>query len=239
MDDYSLHNITIDDFQESDFGDPITLLDALLKRGSAQTQIAPDFQKDSDYYTVSQLSQEYHLDVEDFMRAISNGELVADKVVPLFSKKVVEAYLSGREKGSSVLYDDFMREMAHMRVNYSYKPILIMAILKNASTNGEVTLSDLVDFFLDYYAKRQDKGLPVEKADSSFVKYPNDRKHAAKTIIRYPITVLSNKQFMTYDFENSVLTVAKPIWSRIDMETKAFIGARCERILQEYYSVLV
>lgn len=238
MDANTLQNITIDDFNESDFGDPISLLDALQKRSSARAHILPDFQTDFDGLTVSQISRKYNVEVEEVLKAIENGELVADRVVPLFSKRVIEDFFAGQAEGRSVLFDDFMREITHMRVNYSYKPVLVMAIVRNASENGEIALSDLVDFFLSFYAKRQATGLLVEKADSSFVKFPNDRKHAARTIVRYPITVLANKQFINYDLQTSVLTVAKPIWQRIDLETKAFIEAHCERILEEYYSLL-
>ena len=52
------------------------------------------------------------------------------------------------------------------------------------------------------------------------------------------ITVFENKQFINFDPQTSVLTVAKPIWQRIDVETKAFIEASCEKTLEGYYSLL-
>lgn len=238
MDTNSFFDITIEDFDESDFADPISLLDALKKKGSACKQISSDFPKTSDCLTVSQISQQYNVEVEDILGAIKNGTLVADKVVPLFSLKAVEAFLSAPNNGRTSLFDNFMREITHMRVNYSYKPVLAMAIMRNASENGKIALSDLVDFFLSFYEKRQAAGLIVEKADSSFVKFQNNRQHAARTIIRYPITVLENKQFISFDPQTSVLTVAKPIWGKIDVETKAFIEASCEKTLDEYYANL-
>ena len=234
----SFLDITIDDLDESDFGDPISLLEALLKRGSARKQISSDLPKESDCLTASQISQKYNVEVEDILSAIKNGNLVADKVVPLFSPKVVEAFLSDLNSGKITLFDNFMHEITHMRVNYSYKPVLVMAIMENASENGEIALSDLVDFFLDFYEKRQAAGLVIEKADSSFVKFQNDRQHAARTIIRYPITVFENKQFISFDRQTSVLTVAKPIWQKINAEMKAFIEMSCEKILEGYYAPL-
>lgn len=238
MDTNSFRDITIDDFEEKDFGDPISLLEALLKKSSTRKQILSDCPERSDCLTVSQISQQYNVEVEDILSAIKNGNLVAVKVVPLFSQKVVEEFFSDPNNGRTTLFDNFMHEMTHMRVNYSYKPILVMAVMRNASENGEIALSDLVDFFLDFYEKRQAAGLIIEKADSSFVKFPNNRKHAARTIIRYPITVFENKQFVSFDPQTLVLTVAKPIWKRIDVETKVFIEASCEKILEGYYALL-
>lgn len=238
MDINSFLDITIEDFDESDFADPISLLDALLKRDSAHKQILSDFSKASDCLTVSQISRQYNVEVEDILSAIKSGNLVADKVVPLFSPKSVETFLSDTNNGRTTLFDKFMHEITHMRVNYSYKPVLVMAIMRNASENGEIALSDLVDFFLNFYEKRQAAGLVIEKADSSFVKFQNNRQHAARTIIRYPITIFENKQFINFDPQTSVLTVSKSIWQRIDVETKAFIEVHCEKILEEYYALL-
>lgn len=61
----SFLDITIDDLDESDFGDPISLLEALLKRGSARKQISSDLPKESDCLTASQISQKYNVEVED------------------------------------------------------------------------------------------------------------------------------------------------------------------------------
>lgn len=238
MNTNSFRDITIDDFNESDFGDPISLLDALIKKSSERKQISLGFPKESDCLTVSQISQQYNVEVEDILSAIKNGNLVADKVVPLFSKKVVEAFLAGLNTRRTTLFDNFMYEITHMKVNYSYKPVLVLAIMKNASEDGEIALSNLVDFFLDFYKKRQAVGLIIEKANSSFVKFQNNRQHAERTIIRYPITVLKDKGFINFDPQSSVLTVAKPIWQRIDAETKEFIGRSCEKILERYYSLL-
>ena len=238
MSNNSFFDLAIEDFDESDFADPISLLDALLKRSSVRKQILPDFSKEPDSLTLSQISRQYNIEVEDLLRAIKNGNLVADKVVPLFSQKVVEAFLSEQDNRGKILFDDFMYEITHMRVNYSYKPVLVMAIMRNASENGQIALSDVVDFFLDFYEKRQAAGLIIEKADSSFVKFQNNRQHAARTIIRYPINIFANKQFINFDSQTLVLTVAKSIWRRIDMETKAFIETSCERILEKYYALL-
>lgn len=239
METNSITSLNIKDFKDSDFGDPISLLEALAKKRNQSSQIFSNLDsKESEYFTVSQIAHVFNVEEADFLKAIEMGDVVADRVVPLFTKETVEQFLNNRSKGSSVLYECFMQEIFHMRVNYSYKPILIMALLNGASCNGEMALSDIVDYFLKYYQERATVGLIKEKDDSSFVKYPNDRNQAGKTIVRYPITIFMNKGFMTYDRKSAVVRIANPIWSRIDLETKAFIEAHCERILEEYFSLI-
>lgn len=239
METNSITSINIEDFKDSDFEDPISLLEALAKKRNQSSRILLDPQsKESEYFTVSQIARIFNVEEADFLKAIETGDVVADRVVPLFTKDTVEQFLNTRDKDSSTLYESFMQEISHMRVNYSYKPVLIMALLNGASSNGEMSLSDIVDYFLTYYQERAAAGLLREKDDSSFVKYPNDRNQAEKTIVRYPITVLANKGFMTYNRDLAVVRIASPIWSRIDLETNAFIKARCERILEEYFSLI-
>lgn len=239
METNSISSVNIEDFKDSDFGDPISLLEALSKKRNHSSLLLSDSQsQEAEYFTVSQIARAFNVEEADFLKAIENGEVAADRVVPLFTKDTVEQFLSNRNKGSSILYESFMQEISHMRVNYSYKPVLIMALLNGASSNGEMAISDIVDYFMTYYQERAAAGLIKEKDDSSFVKYPNDRNQAGKTIVRYPITVFVNKGFMTYDRDSAVVKIANPIWSRIDLETKAFIEARCERILEEYFSLI-
>ena len=140
METNSITSINIEDFKDSDFGDPISLLEALAKKRNQSSRILLDPQsKESEYFTVSQIARIFNVEEADFLKAIETGDVVADRVVPLFTKDTVEQFLNTRDKDSSTLYESFMQEISHMRVNYSYKPVLIMALLNGASSNGEMS----------------------------------------------------------------------------------------------------
>ena len=66
--------------------------------------------------------------------------------------------------------DLFMEMVRQMDTSYSYKPVLLKAILANADAKGRVKLDAIVSYFRDYYENRRAAGLKPEKANSIFGK---------------------------------------------------------------------
>lgn len=60
--------------------------------------------------------------------------------------------------------------LEQMDMSYSYKPILLKAILKHADKSGRVKIDDIVVYFKSFYESRRDRGLIVEKSNSIFAK---------------------------------------------------------------------
>ncbi|MDD6847422.1 MAG: hypothetical protein PUD53_01385 [Oscillospiraceae bacterium] len=57
-----------------------------------------------------------------------------------------------------------------MDMSYSYKPVLLKAVLTHADANGRVKISDIVDYFRSFYEARRKAGLIVEKTNSIYAK---------------------------------------------------------------------
>ena len=132
-----------------------------------------------------------------------------------------------------------IQEAQNMRTNYSYKPVLLLAIIERGNDLGEVAMTDIVDYFMDYYAKRRELGICVEKPDSSFVKHPFDRVKAKKTIIAYPVRIFVEKGFLTYDRETGVVTVIPTIWNNLTEKIKGEISEYCNNTLEKYYKSII
>ena len=54
-----------------------------------------------------------------------------------------------------------------MDMSYSYKPVLLKAVLLFADDKGRVKLGDIVTYFREFYEARRTAGLVVEKATAS------------------------------------------------------------------------
>ena len=52
-----------------------------------------------------------------------------------------------------------------MNMSYSYKPVLIMALVEYG---GEIHILDAVDYFVQYYARRLTLGLIAERTNSIY-----------------------------------------------------------------------
>lgn len=130
---------------------------------------------------ISQMEFVRRVDVqaETIERYVREGKLIPDLVVPMsdhrsFKYFKEESLARYAELYDWTLIDDsnrkflFLDMVRQMDMSYSYKPVLILAILAHADQNGRVKLEDIVSYFRAYYEGRRAAGLPVEKRNSIF-----------------------------------------------------------------------
>jgi len=132
---------------------------------------------------ISQMEFVRRVDVqsETIERYVREGLLVPDLVVPMsehrafkyFKEETLAAYAD--KYGWRLIKDDnrldlFMEMIRQMDMSYSYKPVLIKAILAHADKAGCIRLSDIVAYFKEFYEGRRSAGLTVEKSNSIFSK---------------------------------------------------------------------
>lgn len=129
----------------------------------------------------------------------------------------------------------FTDELLNMKTSYSYKPVLLLALLEKANEQGEALLSDVVDFFINFYANRKAKGLIVEKGDSTFAKNVSDHLGAKRTIITYPVAVFERKKFIFFNKETGVITIVPSIWNIVTQDNRKLIMEHCTRTIEQYY----
>lgn len=79
---------------------------------------------------------------------------------------------SAARHGWTLITDDnrktvFMDMIQRMDMTYSYKPVLVMAMLFYSDGRGRVKLSEIVRYFREYYSNRRRQGLIIEKTTAS------------------------------------------------------------------------
>ena len=236
-------DIDVNDLNPSDFEDPIRLLEA-LKKYSHQDVI--EFTSDNSasdendtegslLFTLKDIQEQYHVNPNEVIEAVYAGKLRIARIVPLFEENDICQYISENLDTSSVLFEAFLREVHDMRLNYSYKPILLLAILATANENGQAQMDHIISYYLDYYAHKVELGEIPEKRNSSFVKHPNDREQARKTIIKYPLSIFVNRGFLEFDKDKDIVTFKDSIWRKISQQYKQEIISCCKEALRNYY----
>lgn len=118
---------------------------------------------------------------ETVEKYIREGEIIPDLIVPIsehrtfryFTEETLEK--TAEKFGWKLINDEnrkelFMEMIRQMDMSYSYKPVLIKAILANADAKGRIKLDDIVAYFRNYYEDRRNSGFVVEKANSIFAK---------------------------------------------------------------------
>lgn len=198
---------------------------------------------------ISQMEFVRRVDVqtETIERYVREGKLVPDLVVPMsehrtfkyFKEETLKAYA---EQYGWKLIDDsnrkqlFLEMVEQMEMSYSYKPVLLKAILENADAAGRVKLADIVVYFRQFYEARRDAGLKVEKANSIFARGDYTDKEAERNILSNPFKRFEDMNMMRHTKTLGVIEVDSTVWKKLTPEEKQRIGTVCEEKLHAYYN---
>ena len=129
----------------------------------------------------------------------------------------------------------FMKMVREMRMDHSYKPVFIKAILKHADAKGRVNLSSIVTYFHDFYESRRAAGLVVEKANSIYAKDTYTDKESETTILSNPFKRFEDMQMVRHTKTLGIVEVDGAVWKNLAQEEKAEIERICDQKLAEYY----
>ena len=129
----------------------------------------------------------------------------------------------------------FMEMIKEMRMDHSYKPVLLKAILAYSDSHGRARISDLVEYFREYYNARRNQKLIVEKSDSIFSRENCADKEIEREILSYPFKRFENMSMMSHTKTLGIIQIDPIIWKKLTDKDKKWIGAVCDEKLKQYY----
>lgn len=200
---------------------------------------------------ISQMEFVRRVDVqtETIERYVREGKLVPDLVVPMsehrtfkyFKEETLERY--ARQYGWTLIDDSnrkelFLEMVRQMDMSYSYKPVLIQAILRHADEKGRIQLADIVTYFRAYYEGRRAAGLVVEKPNSLFARGGYTDKEAERNILANPFKRFEDMQMLRHTRTLGIVQVDESVWKKLTAGEKAEMEKICEEKLQQYFSRL-
>lgn len=200
---------------------------------------------------ISQMEFVRRVDVqtETIERYVREGKLVPDPVVPMsehrtfkyFKEETPERY--ARQYGW-ILIDDsnrkelFLEMVRQMDMSYSYKPVLIQAILRHADEKGRIQLADIVAYFRAYYEGRRAAGLVVEKPNSLFARGGYTDKEAERNILGNPFKRFEDMQMLRHTRTLGIVQVDESVWKKLTAGEKAEMERVCDQKLMDYFERL-
>ena len=198
---------------------------------------------------ISQMEFIRRVDVqsETIERYVREGLIFPDLIVPMsehrtfkyFKEETLNTYA---EKFGWTLIDDsnrkdlFIEMVEQMDMSYSYKPVLLKAILTCADGNGRVKISDIVSYFRAYYESRRNGGLVVEKANSIYAKGNFTDKDAERNILSNPFKRFEDMNMFRHTKTLGVIEVDPIVWKKLTDSEKQWIEKNCDEKLDYYYS---
>lgn len=91
--------------------------------------------------------------------------------------------------------DKFIDFVKKMDMSYSFKPVLLKAMLKYADKDGKVLVDDIVNYFINFYEDRKKKGLKPEKSNSIYCRDYTE-KEVERNIFVNPFKRFEDMRFM-------------------------------------------
>lgn len=186
---------------------------------------------------------------ETIERYIKDGLILPDLIVPMsetrklkfFNEETVEKYAA--QYGWKIITDSnrkdlFMEMINQMDMSYSYKPVLIKAVLKFADEKGRVKLEDIVAYFRQFYESRRAQGLIVEKANSIFAKDGYTDKEAERNILSNHFRRFEDMDMLHHTKTLGIVAVDSTVWKALSFDEKQTVETICDKKLEEYYKRL-
>ncbi len=198
---------------------------------------------------LSQLELVRRVDVqsETIERYVREGTIIPDLIVPMSEHRTFkyfkeESVAPMAERFGWILISDdnrkdlFLEMVKTMTMSYSYKPVLLKAILLYADTKGRVKLSDIVAYFREYYENRRRQGFVVEKKNSLFTKTDYTDADAQRNILANPFKRFEDMNMLSHTKTLGIVEVDSSIWKHLTKEEKQQIEVICEEKLEQYFS---
>lgn len=190
-----------------------------------------------------------NVQAETIERYVREGKLLPDLAVPMsehrtfkyFKEETLKAY--ARQYGWTLIDDSnrkniFLDMVRKTDMSYSYKPVLIKAVLHCADEKGRVKLADIADYFRAYYEGRRSAGLTVEKPNSIFAKGGYTNSEAQRNILANPFKRFEDMQMLRHTRTLGIIQVDEAVWKRLTRDEKLEIGIICDEKLEIYYQRL-
>lgn len=186
---------------------------------------------------------------ETVEKYIREGKIIPDLIVPMSEHKQLkyfreETLEAAAKKYGWRLIDDsnrkelFMEMVRQMDMSYSYKPVLLKAILANADAKGRVKLDAIVSYFRDFYEARRAVGLKPEKANSIFAKGGYTDREAQRNILANPFKRFEDMQMLRHTKTLGIIEVEPTVWKHLTADEKTEILRICDEKLDAYFSRL-
>jgi len=135
--------------------------------------------------------------------------------------------------------DLFLQFVDQGDMSASYKPVLLLGMLRCADRSGRVRTQDLVAFFRNYYLGRGRQGLRVEAATKKMARVAElDDLEIERTMLTMPFEKFERKGFFRRMRDLAMVRFAEPLWRGLSAADRGRLVAAAEGQIGAYYSRL-
>ena len=123
-----------------------------------------------------------------------------------------------------------------MKMSYSYKAVLIIALLELHDKNWSISIGQASEYFKRYYSKRRTNGLPVERRRCIYQDPSTTLGQIAANVIANPVKALVKSGFFEYTANDKLFFLHPKLKKEITEIKTAKLIDICKERLEQYYS---
>ena len=121
------------------------------------------------------------------------------------------------------------------RMSYSYKAVLLIALLEHIEDDGKMAIEKAVPFFRRFYRSRIEKGLPAELKSSIYSDLNVDDGRILSNITRNPLNALLLSNYFEYDAISQRFGFKSDIWADVTEVGREKMEVATRARLARYY----
>jgi hypothetical protein len=135
----------------------------------------------------------------------------------------------------------FLDFVERMDMAASYKPVMLQAVIDRVDGQGRARVEEVASTFLDFYLRRQQAGLLVERANSRMANPDRVTLDIARDVmLSMPFKKFGQRKFLLHDRQNLALIRFEPsLWRQLTPADLSRIKTACATRITAYYERLV
>lgn len=122
-----------------------------------------------------------------------------------------------------------------MRMSYSYKALLILALLNHLEPDGKMPITKAVSYFKTFFRTRVSAGLPAELKPSIYSDLGVPDNKTLSHIMRIPMNALILSGLFEYDQQTKRFGFHHDLWPRMTSQGCQMIADVTKARINEYY----
>ena len=191
--------------------------------------------------SISSLQDKLRNAVRDYfvgenLAAIHRIESIAaaiGRATNISSEKESAPYLPSKAPAEKLA--DLLEYCKEMKMSYSYKPVLILALL-HSGKNGKISIEKAAEYVKGFYDDRKAHGLKAEKKQCIYLRDDVTTQQIIANLTANPVKALCESGFFFYNEGEQVLSLSPELWAVADRGSKSMLTRICRQRLNKYYS---
>ncbi len=194
----------------------------------------------------NELAIELRVDDSTVRDRVRRGEIAPDLTVPIGDR---EYYYFRRDRltelqqqyGVTPLSDEnvrdlFLKYVGDADMSASYKPVLLLGMLRCADATGRVRVSELVSFFRDFYLRRKEQGVLPEAPSKKMARVAElTDLDIERTMLTMPFEKFERKRFFRRVRDLAMVRFAETLWRRLTEADRKYLVAKAQEQIATYY----